>query len=189
MAKIQTIEIVDIENVRNEKLRYQKNTLAYFLGFGGIIFSVVAAFIELNTMKPNYLTMFYILLNIVILLFGFLSCENIKGYRKGYAFVMFAFAGVNVLRMFGYPLTFITKWNKYKGDNLHLSKYYSEQVYLADVTRKGFLPQNGIFRGVLCIFLLVISAVFFSFAGYVGYHKAHKLEKYLSTINVDIKKR
>lgn len=197
MAKVKTIEIVDIENVRQEKLRYQKNTLAYFLGFGGIIFSIVAAFIELNTMKPNYLTMIYILLNIVVLLFGFLSCENLKQYQRRYSYVMFGFAVLEILRIFWYPLLFIRKWSHYKkmisnGDesaNAYVQKYFSPQVYTTSPDNRGYMGTNGTLRGIVCIILIIISAVFFAFSGYVGYIKSKQLEKYLESINVDFKKR
>lgn len=197
MAKVKTIEIVDIENVRQEKLRYQKNTLAYGLGFGGLLFSIVAAFIELNTMKPNYLTMIYILLNIVILLFGFLSCENLKGYQKKYSYVMFGFAVVQIARIFWYPLGFIRHWNKYKdmlknGDTtaeVYAQKYFSPQVYTTSSSKRGYMGTNGSLRGIVCIIFAIISAVFFAFSGYVGFIKAQKLEKYLTSINVDFKKR
>lgn len=191
MAKIKTIEIVDIENVRQEKLRYQKNTLAYGLGFGGILFSIIAAFIELNTMKPNYLTLIYILLNIVVLLFGFLSCENLKNYQKKYSYVMFGFAVVQVARIFWYPLQFIRQWNNYKdtSNDSIAQKYFSEQVYLNNAEKHGYMPQNGALRGIVCIVFALISALFFAFSGYFGFIKARKLEKYLESINVDFKKR
>ena len=71
MAKVKTIEIIDIEAVRNEKLRYQTNKLAYYLGLFACVVSIFAGFIGLNTIKASGITVVKILLNIVILLFGF----------------------------------------------------------------------------------------------------------------------
>lgn len=197
MAKVKTIEIVDIENVREEKLRYQKNSLAYMLGFIGILLSAASALICLNTMKPNFLTIVKILMNVVLLLFGFLSCEKVKNYSKKFSLVMFVFGAASVLRIFWMPLQMIVQWSNANTkttdkDSMttYLKKYFSEQVYNGDLaSKKGFLPRNAAFRGVLCMILLIGSALAYFFSGYVGYLKANKLEKHLKSINVDFNKR
>lgn len=188
MAKIKTIDIVDVENVRNEKLRYQKNSLAYMLGLLGICFSILNAFLALNTYYLGVLTIVKILMNIVIFLFGFLSCEKVKAYNKNYAYVFFGFAGISVLRIFWVPLLTIVNWKKYKNGNNDGSMFY-EQMLNPDKQKKGYLISDGTLRGTLCIILLLCSAIAFAFAGYVGYHKARRLEKYLESINVDFHKR
>ncbi len=189
MAKIKTIEIVDIENVRNEKLRYQKNTLAYLLGFLGIILTLLNAFIALNTYKLGSLTIVKILMNVVIFLFGFLSCEKVKAYNKTYAYVLFGFAGISVLRIFWVPFKMISDWKKCKNDpSSPLRSNFYEQMNNGG-SKRGYLKADGTLRGVLCIIFLVGSAVAFAFAGYVGYTRARKLEKYLESINVDFNKR
>ncbi|MGM9971719.1 MAG: hypothetical protein ACI35W_04860 [Anaeroplasmataceae bacterium] len=205
MAKVKTIEIVDIENVRNEKLRYQKNTLAYLLGFLGIALTLIAAFIALNTYKLNSLTIVKILMNVVIFLFGFLSCEKVKAYDKKYAYVLFGFAAVSILRIFWVPLQIMRHWGDYEkavaaanaaGDAEAARKaadnaltYFYPQIINPTKQTKGYLAADGYLRATLCIIFLVGSAVAFAFAGYVGYSKARKLEKYLESINVDFNRR
>lgn len=192
MAKVKTIEIVDIENVRNEKLRYQKNSLAYALGFLGIGLSLIAAFIALNTYKLGYLTIVKILLNVVVFLFGFLSCEKVKAYNKSYAYVFFGFAALSILRIFWVPLGIMRAWNDFEktADAKKASeKFYEQIINGQDKVKKGYLSADGNLRGTLCIIFLVGSAIAFGFAGYVGYSKARKLEKYLESINVDFNKR
>ncbi len=189
MAKIKTIEIVDIENVRNEKLRYQNNTLAYWLGLLACFVSIFAGIVGLNTMKASYLTVVKILINVVILLVGFASAENIKHYSQKASYVFFTFAVVNVLRIFWYPVQMIKWYKKYqdKGDTDILNKHFSKVVQpgKADATR-GYLPANGYFRACFMIILLVLSSVLFAFAGYIGLVKTLKLKKYLKSINVEM---
>lgn len=196
MAKIQTIEILDIENVKLEKLRYQKNSSAYILGFCAIIFSVFAAFIALNSLYPNYFTIIKILMNIGILLFGFLSCEKVKNYSKPYSYVMFGFAAICILRILWAPRLLINGWSKLvegreiggdQGDKLvsEAGKIIGESLTAQSSQQKGFLPQSGNLRATLCIVFLVTAAVLFALSGYIAYAKTKKLNNYLNSIETD----
>ena len=74
----------DLEINKNsvEMTRYRNNTLAYSLGIGGVAFSILAAFICLNSFNPGTaLTLLKVVLNVFILLFGFLCCEPAKTYQ------------------------------------------------------------------------------------------------------------
>ena len=73
----------DLEFNKNkvEMTRYRANGLSYKLGFLAIVFSVLAAFMSLNSFQPNSVAVIgKIMLNIVILLGGFLFCEQAKNY-------------------------------------------------------------------------------------------------------------
>ncbi len=198
MSKIQTIEILDIENVKIEKMRYQKNSLGYILGFGGIIFSVLASFIALNSMRPGYVTIIKILMNVFILLFGFLTCEKVKAYKKEYSFVMFGFAIVCVLRIFWVPLQLITAWGDYKkGAELASTDSVRSKALISKAEKilgnsmisnsktNAYLGQSGYLRAALCIILLLTAASFFAISGYVSYSKTTKLNKYLNNLESD----
>ena len=184
MAKVKTIEIVDIENVRKEKLRYQKNTLAYWLCMLGVFMSLLAAFIGLNTIKPTYWTTVKIGLNILILLFGFSSAEKIKNYSSSASIVCFVFAGVAVLRIFWYPLNMIRWYNSDKLSKFSSVVYKDATSSTVDAIR-GWLSSNAIFRAILMIVFLILSSVSFAFAGYVGISRSSKLHAYLKEINVE----
>ena len=183
MAKVKTIEIIDIEAVRNEKLRYQTNKLAYYLGLFACVVSIFAGFIGLNTMKASSITIFKILLNIVILLLGFASAENCKKYNFGASIFMFVFAGINVVRILWYPVKMISKWNDYKdsGDETILSDNFSKLMYNTTDQLRGYLPRNGVFRGILMMILLATSSVLFALSGYFGLVKTLKLRRYLKS--------
>ena len=73
----------DLEFGKNqvEMMRYRDNSLSYKLGLGGLAFSVLAAFFCLNGFNPtSFTTLIAIMLNIVILLGGFLGIEKTKSY-------------------------------------------------------------------------------------------------------------
>lgn len=188
MAKVKTIEIIDIEAVRNEKLRYQTNKTAYYLGLLACIFSTFAGFIGLNTMKASATTIVKILLNIFILLFGFASTENVKKYSLKASIWLFVLAGINVIRIFWYPIQMFKWWRKYKktGNGDILSDHFSKIMYSTSDTLRGYLPRNGVFRGILMLTMLIISSVLFAFSAYLGMVKTLKLQKYLKSINVEI---
>lgn len=179
MAKVKTIEIVDLENVRKEKLRYQKNSLAYGLCMLGCFLSLMAGFIGLNTVNPNGITTIKIFLNIAILLFGFSSAERIKNYRTSASIVCFVFAGIDFLRIFWMPFNMI-KWY----DDGKDSKFCSVVTDPKD-TGRGWLPASGTFRAIFMIIFLISSALAFAFAGYVGLSRSNKLHAYLKSINVE----
>lgn len=187
MAKVKTIEIVDIENVRNEKLRYQKNTLAYGLGLLGCLLSLFAGFVGLNTIKPDKLVIVKIGINILILLFGFSSCENAKNYKKSSIYFFFIFAIADILRILWIPRYMFAHWNDYKksNDSTVLDKYFSDVVESSSDKTRGWLPSSGTFRGILMMIFLISSAVCFAFAGYVALNKTNRLHKYLKSINVE----
>lgn len=189
MAKIKTIEIVDIENVRNEKLRYQNNTLAYWLGLLACFVSIFAGIVGLNTMKASYWTVIKILINVVILLVGFASAENIKHYSQKASYVFFMFAFVNILRIFWFPVLMIKWYKEYQdaGDKSILTEHFSKVVLPGNEdSARGYLPSNGYFRATFMIVLLILSSILFAFAGYVGLVKTLKLKRYLKSINVEM---
>lgn len=62
----------EYENLQLEKMRYNNNSISYKLGLGGIVLSLVAMFIGLNSVAPSsILTLFIVLINILVFLFGF----------------------------------------------------------------------------------------------------------------------
>lgn len=198
----------DTNDMQGQMLRYRTNSLSYKLGMGGILFSLLAAFISLNSLTWNVSVIVKILGNIVILLFGFLSIEKAKSYSKEYSFVLCGIGVVCVGRIFWCPLQIMIWYGKYI-NNLYSSKYAtkisdgklvadeevrasaekvveSAKTHLAPAvysskSSNAYLPQSGIFRGITAIVLLSIAAVLFIGAGIVGIIKAKRYADYMQT--------
>ncbi len=103
----------ELTKIKTEMMHYRGNGLSYKLGFLGIGFSILGAFICLNSFYPDMLGFLKILMNIAILLFGFLCCEKVKAYSKQAAITMCAIGGVCVLRIFWIPLNIMVWFNKF----------------------------------------------------------------------------
>lgn len=182
--------ISDLEFDKNsvEMLRYRDNRLSYMLGFGGILCSILAAFICLNSTNPTTFTVILkILLNIVILLGGFLCCEKTKAYSKQASIGMIVFGGICAARIFWIPLQLLTNYNTYiNGDAAardEAAKYLGAPITGAGDAANAWLPSSGSFRGITAIVLLACAAVFFIISGIIGIKKSTKLTTYLSSIN------
>lgn len=191
-------------NFQLQKMRYNNNSLSYKLGLGGIVFSVLACFIGLNSVEPSVgRTIFIILLNIAIMLFGFLSAEKVKTYTKKYTYYMYALGGLCVLRIFFYPLILLVNYpkfiaiiNSYPAEQIEaahdeaIAKYGDKlgdticgKIVDGKLVGTGYLWNNGTFRGTLLVVLLVLAAVCFISSGVVNYYKEKKLSAYLLSIN------
>ncbi|MDE7106317.1 MAG: hypothetical protein K2O22_04040 [Anaeroplasmataceae bacterium] len=197
----------DQTNIHGEMLRYKTNSLSYKLGFGGILFSLLAAFVCLNSMKWGAEIIVKILGNIIILLFGFLSLEKAKAYSKTYSGVLVGIGAVCVARIFWIPLQLITWGAKYEDARGRLKEATAAgladeiktieaemsdmQKYLGptitgNFKTEAFLWQNGVVRGTLSIVFLAIAAAFFLSAGVLGIIKAKQYADYMK--NQDVSK-
>ncbi len=191
-ASLDSVSDLEFGKNRVEMMRYRANSLSYTLGFGGIICSLLAAFICLNSTQPNTVVIILkILLNIVILLGGFLCCENTKAYSKRASIAMIVFGGVCIARMFWIPLQLIVYYNKYveaynAGDTAaqrEAAKYIGLPI-TGHFTggSNAWLPYSGNFRGITAIVLLALAAVCFISSGVVGYIRSTKLNNYLDSL-------
>lgn len=197
MEKNKTMsKMSDLEFDKNsvEMMRYRDNKLPYSLGFGGLAFSVLAAFIILNSMYPSTVQVIIVIfLNIFILLFGFLNVEKTKAYSRTGATTLIVLGGINVAQIFWLPLTIIVTYNKWMdmADGTEKSQYQSDNVaeILTDSNANSihWLSTSGNFRGILAIVLLAISAAFLIVAGVIGIQKSNKLNKYLESLKVEKK--
>lgn len=186
-------EMSDLEFDKNklEMMRYRANGLSYMLGFIGIAFSVLAAFVSLNSFNPNsVLVIVKILLNVFILLFGFLCCEKSKAYSKNGSLVLIGLGGICIARIFWVPLQLIINYNKFMSalDKGESTAKYEEVLgktitgfYKGDNTVR-WLTANGNFRGIITIVFLALAAVSFIFAGIIGAKRSVKLAGYLDSI-------
>lgn len=196
-------------NIKYEKMRYNNNSLAYKLGMGGIVFSVIACFIGLNSLQPSsVLTVFIVLLNIAILLFGFLSSEKVKTYTKKYTYYMYALGAACFARIFIYPLMLIIYYQKFiamvygPGDFAtnydkassefndilgytvigKLVNYGTKDAPQYVIEGTGYLWHNGTFRGILLVVLLGLATTCFVASGLVNQKREKELSQYLLSI-------
>lgn len=188
-----------------EKMRYTNNSLSHKLGYCGIVCSVIAAFIALNSLGPsNILTVLKVLMNILILLVGFLATEKVKVYKKEYSYVMYTIGGVCIARLFWVPLQLFIYWNKYvsyfndlkadgKDPNSALSIAQTEYkdklgatvlgvLKDGEISTTGYLTANGNVRAIILIVFLGLAAFCFIASGFVNYTRSTKLNAYLKTV-------
>jgi len=196
MEKNKTMsKMSDLEFDKNsvEMMRYRNNKLAYSLGLGGIVFSVLASFIVLNSMLPgNFQVILCIFLNIFILLSGFLACERTKTYSRKASIFLGALGVIDFVQIFWLPLTILITYNEYMSlPQADQTNYASDNV--AVVISEGsannvhWLPTSGNFRGIVAIIFLVAAAALFIGGAVIGVIKSNKLNNYLNSLKVEKK--
>jgi hypothetical protein len=176
----------DLEFGKNkvEMMRYRDNSLSYKLGLGAIACSMLAGFICLNSFDPSYfMTLFAILLNIVLLLGGFLAVEKTRAYSFKASVGMIVFGVVCGLRIIWIPLNIIIQYNQWlsTGDDAAYM-YLGRTITTNNYNQLTYLPQSGVFRGVIAIVFLVAAAAMFIVAGYLGMVRSRRLTTYLNSI-------
>lgn len=216
-AIISSMSEAEYANMQLEKMRYFDNKTSHTLGYVGIGTSLLAMFFALNTMSPAYFlggvgTVIAILMNIFILLTGFLTVEKVKAYSIGYSKYMIVLGGLSVLRIFWYPLSTMRLYNQMisqikSGDYQtfgDVTKNFNDKLGASilngtpldangnncandlskfdHIATAGYFSANGNIRGIVMIILLVISAASFIAGGIIGYIKAKKLKDYLATL-------
>lgn len=201
----------DLEYAKNdtEMMRYRVNSLSYKLGLGAMGCSLMGAFICLNSLNPNdFQVIFIILLNIVILLGGFLCAEKVKNYSKSGAIAQIVFGAICFARIFYVPLILLINFNKYiaaynwlqantgakpsekRAQNaimneaknylgVTITSYYEKNNFA-----NAFLPASGNFRAIAAMIFFACAGVLFVLAGIIGYQRSNKLSKYLESINI-----
>ncbi len=117
---ISSMSEAEYAEMKLEKMRYFDNSISHKLGYAGILCSLIAMFIALNTMSPAYYmggvgVVIAILMNIAILLTGFLTVEKVKAYSIGYSIYSIVLGGLCVLRIFWFPLSTVRLYNEFWG--------------------------------------------------------------------------
>ena len=190
-------QMSDLEHDKNqlEMMRYRENHLSYNIGIIGIFASLLACFISLNSTNPiTAVVVIKVLLNIIILLGGFLCIEKAKAYSKQGSIGLMVFGGICFARIFWIPLQLLTYFPKYmdfvnkKTTDNSYEKYLGKTVTSAYAATSGsyrWLPASGTFRGIFAIVLLVLAAATFIAAGVIGYIRSKKLNTYLDSLKVN----
>ncbi len=116
----------DLEYAKNdtEMMRYRVNGLSYKLGLAAMICSLLGAFICLNSYSPrDFQVIMIIILNIIILLGGFLCAEKVKNYNKAGAIGQIVFGAVCIGRIFYVPVILMVQFSKFMEANDWLAYY------------------------------------------------------------------
>jgi len=187
----------DLEYAKNdvEMMRYRANGLSNKLGLLGMAFSVLGMFICLNSFKPTDIqVLLIVMINIVILLGGFLACERAKAYSKNGSIALVVFGGLCIARMFYVPIILITNYSIYqdciaKGDrtsetykNAFAKLEETITAYDGSTYANAFLSHSGTVRGVFAMVLFALAGAAFIAAGVIGFMRSKKLTTYLDSI-------
>lgn len=99
----------DIKTIAKDRMRFTKNTLSSTLCYIAILFNVLYFANIYSTDVGNY---FYtinigasVVYNLLFLLFTFLCSEGVKNYSKGYSIFLLAIGAMQIVRIFGIPLS------------------------------------------------------------------------------------
>ncbi len=185
----------DLEYAKNdvEMMRYRSNGLSHKLGLLGMAFSTIGMFICLNSLKPNNIqVLLIVLMNIVIILGGFLACEKSKSYSAKGSIALSVFGAVCALRIFYVPIILIKQFNKYDAaykaaDRIAMNEaanYLDDTItsYYNGTYANAFLSHSGNVRAVLAIICFALAAAGFIAAGVIGVMRSRKLSTYLDSI-------
>lgn len=181
----------DLEYQKNdvEMMRYRVNGLSHKLGLSAMILSLVGGIVCLNSMNPSdFQVILIILLNIFILLFGFLCSERSKNYIKSGAISQACLGLICLARVFYIPLELIINYSKYLSPDDAISaegeKFLGNTIISKTSSITAFLPANGYFRGIVAMICFGLAFVCFLVAGIIGYKKSIRLNSYLDSIKV-----
>lgn len=161
--------------ISNDLMRYSKNKMSANLALLAIAFNCLYFMFMYKQVCNNreavytdgssvysYIHGASVIINLLVLLFTFLTSERLKNYDKRFAFVAMGLAVVQIVRIFVYPLMSFTK------------RYTAgwKEIQLTDGTMFA-----------LFIIFLAASAACLLAAGIFGYLKASKLEKFVDGVN------
>ena len=193
-------QMSDLEHDKNqlEMMRYRENRLSYMLGFLALLSSILACFICLNSTNPTRPEIILkVLLNIFILLGGFLCIEKAKSYSKNGSIMLMVYGGICAARIFWVPLQLLIYFPMYDAnataqagealDKKNKAAQFLGQTitgYYANNTQTRWLTHNGTIRAMLAIVLLLVAASAFIAAGFIGFVRSKKLTAYLESLNI-----
>ena len=96
------------EIIHSDTLRYKTNKLPATLALLAIVFNCLY-FCLLYGFRSNFFSNWQIGISVIITLFSllitFLASEGIKGYNKKFTIVLLVIAAVQIIRIFGLPLS------------------------------------------------------------------------------------
>ena len=157
----------DDKQVRLDRMRYTKNTLASGLALLSILFDV---FFFISIYESNVGSWYYnvlmgasILYNLIFLLAAFLSSEGIKNYKISYSYLMIALGIGQIIRIFIYPV------------RAHAATVTIQEQAVTVMENPQFIR---------CVLYLVISAACLFVGAFVGMTRSKQLKAHLQSLGV-----
>ena len=157
----------DDKQVRLDRMRYTKNTLASGLALLSILFDV---FFFISIYESNVGSWYYniligasILYNLIFLLAAFLSSEGIKNYKIGYSYLMIALGIGQIIRIFIYPV------------RAHGASVTIQEQAVTVMENPQFIR---------CVLYLAISAACLFVGAFVGMTRSKQLKAHLQSLGV-----
>ena len=157
----------DDKQVRLDRMRYTKNTLASGLALLSILFDV---FFFISIYESNVGSWYYnilsgasILYNLIFLLAAFLSSEGIKNYKISYSYLMIALGIGQIIRIFIYPM------------RAHAATVTIQEQAVTVMENPQF---------ICCVLYLVISAACLFVGAFVGMTRSRQLKAHLEALGV-----
>ena len=157
----------DDKQVRLDRMRYTKNTLASGLALLSILFDV---FFFISIYESNVGSWYYnvlmgasILYNLIFLLAAFLSSEGIKNYKISYSYLMIALGVRQIIRIFIYPV------------RAHGASVTIQEQAVTVMENPQF---------VRCVLYLVLSAACLFVGAFVGMTRSRQLKAHLEALGV-----
>ena len=148
--------------LQDDILRYRKNKFAANFALLAIVFNCLYFMLFYSVNSTGYYTPLLgisVIVNLFVLLLGFLSSEGIKGYNGKFSYFLFALAAVQIIRIFIFPLQgMMNDWLK--------GNYYFGVAMTSPV------------QGVLLIVFLVLSACCFVTSGVHGFIYSRRLDNF-----------
>ncbi|MBO6158513.1 MAG: hypothetical protein J6P72_04510 [Firmicutes bacterium] len=155
------------KQIRLDRMRYTKNSLASTLAIAAILFDV---FYFISIYESNVGSWYYnilmgasILYNLIFMLAAFLSSEGIKNYKIPYAYVLVVLGVIQIIRIFIYPV-----------------RAHSSSVTIQD--QAVIVMETAQF--VRCVLYLLLSAICLIASAVVGYIRSRALKQHLETLNI-----
>ncbi len=157
----------DDKQVRLDRMRYTKNTLASGLALLSILFDV---FFFISIYESNVGSWYYniligasILYNLIFLLAAFLSSEGIKNYKISYSYLMIALGIGQIIRIFIYPV------------RAHGAAVTIQEQAVTVMENPQFIR---------CVLYLVLSAACLFVGAFVGMTRSKQLKAHLQSLGV-----
>ena len=161
--------------ISKDLMRYSKNKMSANLALLAIAFNCLYFMFMYKQVCNNrealysdgspvysYIHGASVIINLLVLLFTFLTSERLKNYDKRFAFVAMGLAVVQIVRIFIYPLMSFTK------------------PYVVGWTERYLT--DGVMFALFLVFLVASAACLLA-AGIIGYLKASKLESFVDEVN------
>lgn len=173
----------EAKELRPDILRYKNNGLSYWLCMLSIVFTVIMFIIiykETNAV-PNWFLGIDLMINIVIMLSGFMLAEKTKIYSRVGSYCSIGLGVVQFLRIFAIPLYYYNK-------NVAYTTAYNAWISAGNTVDTFVYSEIiGLNTGEFtwCVILMICSSLCLIAAGMISLYKGKLLRVHLKELGVE----